>query len=149
MVDNVNGDNPVVDIPVVDNPVIETDVQTEPPNPTLEIHGIAIPVNDFELIFDDDIIAGYVAENEAIANLGDQELANDQNQAQELPNLDKFSNIPRPHIATNLETLARKGKSNGFQSKPTNKAVLKTQVSKKIIFYPSEPFIFTMRLPVI
>ena len=43
MVDNVNGDNPVVDIPVVDNPVIETDVQTEPPNPTLEIHGIAIP----------------------------------------------------------------------------------------------------------
>ena len=99
------------------------------------------------MIFDDGIIAGYVAENEAIANLGDQELANDQNQAQELPNLDKFSNIPRPHIATNLETLARKGKLN--KSKPTNTAVLKTQVSKKIIFYPSEPFIFTMRLPVI
>ena len=149
IVENIVVDNPN---PVIDNPIIDNDVPMEAPNhqkPTLEIHGIAIPADDFKLIFDDDIIAGYVAENEAIANLGDQELANDQNQAQELPNLDKFSNIPRPHIATNLETLARKGKSNGFQSKPTNKAVLKTQVSKKIIFYPSEPFIFTMRLPVI
>ena len=107
----------------------------EPPKPTLEIQGIAIPADDFELIFDDDIIAGYVADNEAIANLGDQEPAiagyqepaNDRNQAQELPNLDKFSNIPRPHIATNLETLARKGKLN--KSKPRNKV----EVSKMVI----------------
>ena len=107
----------------------------EPPKPTLEIQGIAIPTDDFELIFDDDIIAGYVADNEAIANLGDQEPAiagyqepaNDRNQAQELPNLDKFSNIPRPHIATNLETLAKKGKLN--KSKPRDKV----EVSKMVI----------------
>ena len=34
-----------------------------PPPPTLIIDGIAIPADDVELIFDDDIIGGYVNEN--------------------------------------------------------------------------------------
>ena len=72
--------------------------------------------------------------------------------ARELPNSDdypKFANITRPKIAVNCEMQLRTRKLNGFQSKPIDKAVVKTQVSKTIIFYPSEPFSFTMRLPVI
>ncbi len=34
----------------------------EPPNPTLLIQGIAIPADDIEVIFDNDIITGYVAD---------------------------------------------------------------------------------------
>ena len=108
----------------------------EPPNPTLLIQGIAIPTDDIELIFDDDIIPGYVADNEA-ANLGDQEPAfagyqepaNDRHQtrAQELPNSDKFSKITRPLIAANRDTLARKLKLN--KSKPRDKV----EVSKTVI----------------
>ena len=44
-----------------------------PPPPTFIIDGIAIPADDVELIFDDDIIAGYVNENATITNMEDQE----------------------------------------------------------------------------
>ena len=43
------------------------------PDATLIIDGIAIPADDVELIFDDDIIAGYANENATIANTEDQE----------------------------------------------------------------------------
>jgi hypothetical protein len=44
-----------------------------PPPPTFIIDGIAIPADDVELIFDNDIIAGYANENATIANTEDQE----------------------------------------------------------------------------
>ena len=131
--------------------MIDNDVPMEAPshqNPTLLIHGIAIPADDFKLIFDDEIIPGYVADNETIDNLGEQEpaIAGYQQPAnngveapascsirsQELPNSDKFSNIPRPLIAANCDTLARKSKLD-CQSKPKEKVELKNQVSKTVI----------------
>jgi hypothetical protein len=55
---------------------------------------------------------------------------------QELPNSEKspkVANIPRPDIALNCETSARKRKSKrGFQPKPRDKTVVKNQVSKTV-----------------
>ena len=44
-----------------------------PPPPTFIIDGITIPADDVELIFDDDIIAGYTNENATVANTENQE----------------------------------------------------------------------------
>ena len=55
-------------MPVIDNQVPMEQVEPElEPDPTFIIDGIAIPANDVEIIFDDGIIDGHVAE-EAIAN---------------------------------------------------------------------------------
>ena len=55
---------------------------------------------------------------------------------QELPNSEKsekVSNLPRPDIANNCETAAKKRKSKkGFQPKPRDKPVVKNQVSKTV-----------------
>ena len=45
------------------------------PNPTLLLDGIAIPTDDIELIFEDEI-AGYANENPIVGNTQDQETTN-------------------------------------------------------------------------
>ena len=55
---------------------------------------------------------------------------------QKLPNSeksDKVANLPRPDIALNCETSAKKRKlKRGFQPKPKDKPVVKNQVSKTV-----------------
>ena len=75
LIDNqVHMDRPDTEITGPPSPEIPRPERPEtPPPPTFIIDGIAIPADDVELIFDDDIIAGYVNENATITNMEDQE----------------------------------------------------------------------------